>query len=188
MKMMSKKRKMEATKEEEKEEVMEVEEEEKEKELEVKKKESVEKEKESESSSPIVSDSEESETPHLVETPWTMAEKHKKNYDLLQQRRRVVIPFQTSPSEISHKYFPPTEYLQYRFVIDLPSQESLSPQNEAIGEAEKPQIVRYHFQQGSEIHIKGYVVWREKKRRRETTQEKEKKLPLALRNKVWEVG
>lgn len=196
MKMMNKKRKMEATKEEEKEEVMEVEEEEKEKkeseekekELEVKKKESVEKEKESESSSPIVSDSEESETPHLVETPWTMAEKHKKNYDLLQQRRRVVIPFQTSPSEISHKYFPPTEYLQYRFVIDLPSQESLSPQNEAIGEAEKPQIVRYHFQQGSEIHIKGYVVWREKKRRRETTQEKEKKLPLALRNKVWEVG
>ena len=188
MKMMSKKRKMEATKEEEKEEVMEVEEEEKEKELEVKKKESVEKEKESESSSPIMSDSEESETPHLVETPWTMAEKHKKNYDLLQQRRRVVIPFQTSPSEISHKYFPPTEYLQYRFVIDLPSQESLSPQNEAIGEAEKPQIVRYHFQQGSEIHIKGYVVWREKKRRRETTQEKEKKLPLALRNKVWEVG
>ena len=187
MKMMSKKRKMEATKEE-KEEVMEVEEEEKEKELEVKKKESVEKEKESESSSPIMSDSEESETPHLVETPWTMAEKHKKNYDLLQQRRRVVIPFQTSPSEISHKFFPPTEYLQYRFVIDLPSQESLSPQNEAIGEAEKPQIVRYNFQQGSEIHIKGYVVWREKKRRRETTQEKEKKLPLALRNKVWEVG
>ena len=48
--------------------------------------------------------------------------------------------------------------------------------------------MRYHFQQGSEIHIKGYVVWREKKRRRETTQEKEKKLPLALRNKVWEVG
>lgn len=187
MKMMNKKRKMEATKEE-KEEVMEVEEEEKEKELEVKKKESVEKEKESESSSPIVSDSEESETPHLVETPWTMAEKHKKNYDLLQQRRRVVIPFQTSPSEISHKFFPPTEYLQYRFVIDLPSQESLPPQNEAIGEAEKPQIVRYNFQQGSEIHIKGYVVWREKKRRRETTQEKEKKLPLALRNKVWEVG
>ena len=188
MKMMSKKRKMEATKEEEKEEVMEVEEEEKEKELEVKKKESVEKEKESESSSPIVSDSEESETPHLVETPWTMAEKHKKNYDLLQQRRRVVIPFQTSPSEISHKFFPPTEYLQYRFVIDLPSQESLSPQNEAIGEAEKPQIVRYNFQQGSEIHIKGYVVWREKKRRSRSTQEKEKKLPLALRNKVWEVG
>ena len=188
MKMMSKKRKMEATKEEEKEEVMEVEEEEKEKELEVKKKESVEKEKESESSSPIMSDSEESETPHLVETPWTMAEKHKKNYDLLQQRRRVVIPFQTSPSEITHKYFPPTEYLQYRFVIDLPSQESLPPQNEAIGETEKPQILHYNFQQGSEIHITGYVVWREKKRRRETTQEKEKKLPLALRNKVWEVG
>ena len=187
MKMMNKKRKMEATKEE-KEEVMEVEEEEKEKELEVKKKESVEKEKESESSSPIMSDSEESETPHLVESPWTMAEKHKKNYDLLQQRRRVVIPFQTSPSEISHKFFPPTEYLQYRFVIDLPSQESLSPQNEASGEAEKPQIVRYNYQQGSERHIKGYVVWREKKRRRETTQEKEKKLPLALRNKVWEVG
>ena len=204
MKMMSKKRKMEATKEEE---VMEVEEEVKEKgesevkkeevkekgESEVKKiesgeKETEEKERESEeSSSPIVSDSEESETPHLVETPWTIAEKHKKNYDLLQQRRRVVIPFQTSPSEITHKYFPPTEYLQYRFVIDLPSQEGLPPQDEAIEETEKPQILRYNFQQGSEIHITGYVVWREKKRRRETTQEKEKKLPLALRNKVWGV-
>ena len=117
--------------------------------------------------------------------PWAAAEQHKRNYELLQQRRRVVIPFQPSPSQIDHTYFPPTEYLQYRFVIDMPAEHVPDVSVKVLKEptSQKRQAVQA-LDQGRSIHIDGYVVWREKKRRVETVQEKEKKLPLVLRNRV----
>lgn len=117
--------------------------------------------------------------------PWAAAEQHKRNYELLQQRRRVVIPFQPSPSQINHTYFPPTEYLQYRFVIDLPSEQAPGVSMNVLKEpTSRKRQAAQALDQGRSVHIDGYVVWREKKRRVETVQEKEKKLPLVLRNRV----
>lgn len=53
-------------------------------------------------------------------SPWTRAEQQRLLYKQMKtSRRRVVIPYQPSPTTIIHSFYPSNVYLKYQFVIPI---------------------------------------------------------------------
>ena len=58
-------------------------------------------------------------------SPWTRAEQQRLLYKQMKtSRRRVVIPYQPSPTTIIHSFYPSNVYLKYQFVIPVANMEN----------------------------------------------------------------
>ena len=77
----------------------------------------------------------------------------------LQQRRRVLIPFQPAPDVICHKYYPPDVYLRYTFVLSVKDDEPTAEVESRLlreSDAEENQ----DKQLGNHtVDVKGYKSW-----------------------------
>ena len=105
------------------------------------------------SASPVQKESEEEKDP-LKE-----AEQQQLIFEQLQQRRRVIVPFQPAPDVIYHKYYPPDVYLRYTFVLSIQDDEPTAEAESRLvrdGEAEESQ----DKQLGNHtVNVKGYKPW-----------------------------
>ena len=114
--------------------------------------------------------------------PWQRALAHRDFFEKMQQRRRVVIPFQPSPTQLRHMWYPPDVYVQYTFVL-TPSKDA---DDEAIP-ALRYRIASKRTRREVPATVPGYVVGA-KRRKTQSEAEREKILPADTRKRVGHGG
>ena len=88
--------------------------------------------------------------------PLKEAEQQQLMFEQLQQRRRVIIPFQPAPDVIYHKYYPPDVYLRYTFVLSVHSDEPIA-ETESRSLRDREAVENRDKQLDSHtVNVKGY--------------------------------
>ena len=124
------------------------------------------------------------ETPKEEDDPLQRAAAHRIVFERMQKRRRVVIPYQPSTSEIHHSYYPSDVFVQYSFVLQTQRTPSLS-----IMPSLRYRISSKRVQDNVPARIAGYTV-NLKKPKKESAANRERILPIEMRRKVvqWRIS
>ncbi len=119
------------------------------------------------------------ETPKGEDDPWQRAAAHRAVFERMQQRRRVVVPYQPSTSEIHHSYYPPDVFVQYSFVLNTQRSPSLS-----IMPSLRYRISSKRIRTDIPAMVVGYSTSSSKKQKIASAANRERVLPIELRRRV----
>lgn len=118
------------------------------------------------------------ESSESEDDPWQRALAHRDVVEKMKQRRRVVIPFQPSPTQLRHTWYPPDVFVQYTFVL-TPSKDA----DDDVIPALRYRIAPKRPRREVPATVPGYVVGT-KRRRMQSEAEREKILPADMRKRV----
>ena len=113
--------------------------------------------------------------------PWQRENERRLMSERMRQRRRVVIPFQPSSSEIHHTWYSSDVFVQYTFVL----QTSNSPSHSILPTMRYRVTGAKRTRERKPADIPGYIVFSGKRVRREEKESGERILPYEMRKRVW---